>query len=405
MRLNIDSLNVNMNLGEIEAIYFMLKKEKEIARVHRQKIAKGSDGRWRTYVYANGKRKQVARSTKEGVIDYLYSFYFKKEEKTFENLFKEFLTYKKVFVSDNTIVKNEWCYRRYFEGTKLSSMAITDITTEDIGSFLVNGIKTFELSRRAYEELFWVTKSALRYARNKRYISENPIDFIEVKELFKYCKKKRVNPRDRIISDDEMASIMAIISKRQEKQPTHMAGYAVRLAALTGMRVGELAALRWDRVDFNARVILIDQAEVLSARKRTYYIEGTKNDKVRYIPITDEIEDLLLTVRAVEEQYGYLTDYVFSDSGGRVNKDTIGRYSSRVSKAAGCSNSKSIHAYRRTINSVMKENGVSTAMAASMLGHTEDVNDTNYTYDVTDMDQKRAALAAATKRNQSVISK
>lgn len=395
MRLNAETLNANMNLGEIEAIYFMLKKEKAVAQVHSQKIAKGSDGRWRTYVYKDGKRKQIAKSTKEGVIDYLYSFYFKEEEWAFRDLFKEFLEYKKVFVSDNTIVKNEWTYRRYFEDTKFEKLAVKSIATEDIAAFLVERIKTLELGRRAYEELFWMVKSAFKYARNKHYISENPMDFIEMRELVKYCKNKRVDPKDRIVSHDEMALITEAIRKRQIKQPTHMASYAVMLASLTGMRVGELAALRWDHIDFDTRVMVIDQAEVFDARNRTYHIEGTKNDKTRFVPVTDDIEELLLKVKAVEEQYGYLTDYVFSDRNGRVNKNVIGSYSSRMSKAVGCRNAKSIHSFRRTLNSVLKENGVSTTMAASMLGHTEEVNEAHYTYDVTDMEQKRAALEAA----------
>jgi integrase len=49
---------------------------------------------------------------------------------------------------------------------------------------------------------------------------------------------------------------------------------------------------------------------------------------------------------------------------------------------------KSIHAIRRTVNSNLKCNGVSTTVASSLLGHTERVNETNYTYDVSGMAEK-----------------
>ena len=53
---------------------------------------------------------------------------------------------------------------------------------------------------------------------------------------------------------------------------------------------------------------------------------------------------------------------------------------------------KSIHAIRRTFNSNLKCNGVSTTVASSLLGHTERVNEQNYTYDVTGMAEKIAVI-------------
>ncbi len=50
---------------------------------------------------------------------------------------------------------------------------------------------------------------------------------------------------------------------------------------------------------------------------------------------------------------------------------------------------RGIHALRRTLNSKMRCDGVSATVAASLLGHTEKVNQENYTYDITGMDYKR----------------
>lgn len=49
---------------------------------------------------------------------------------------------------------------------------------------------------------------------------------------------------------------------------------------------------------------------------------------------------------------------------------------------------KSIHALRRTLNSKMRCEGVSSIVASSILGHTEKVNNSNYTYDVSDNQYK-----------------
>ena len=53
---------------------------------------------------------------------------------------------------------------------------------------------------------------------------------------------------------------------------------------------------------------------------------------------------------------------------------------------------RGIHALRRTLNSKMRCDGVSATVAASLLGHTEKVNQENYTYDITGMDYKRKII-------------
>ena len=44
-----------------------------------------------------------------------------------------------------------------------------------------------------------------------------------------------------------------------------------------------------------------------------------------------------------------------------------------------------------------KCNGVSTTVVASLLGHTEEVNEQYYTYDITEMQDKRIMVGMVTK--------
>ena len=47
-----------------------------------------------------------------------------------------------------------------------------------------------------------------------------------------------------------------------------------------------------------------------------------------------------------------------------------------------------IHAFRRTVNSKMRCEGVSATVAAALLGHSPDVNEQYYTYDISDIKEK-----------------
>lgn len=58
---------------------------------------------------------------------------------------------------------------------------------------------------------------------------------------------------------------------------------------------------------------------------------------------------------------------------------------------------KEIHSYQKTINSKLRCNGVSAAVAASLLGHSVDVNEQYYTFDVTGIEQKQEIISRVNK--------
>lgn len=166
------------------------------------------------------------------------------------------------------------------------------------------------------------------------------------------------------------------------------------MLSLTGFRVGELAALRWDRIYDDH--IHIDLSEKYNRVKKEYYITSTKNGKERDYPLTPEIQVLLKRVYDVEKKYGYLSEYVFSNENGRIHARTISESARSASIYMGME-SKSIHTYRRTISSKLKCGGVPTVVVASLMGHTEEVNEHNYTYDVTDKKYKKEIIENITK--------
>ena len=63
---------------------------------------------------------------------------------------------------------------------------------------------------------------------------------------------------------------------------------------------------------------------------------------------------------------------------------------------------KSIHAHRRTVSSKLKCNGVPTTVAASLMGHTPEVNEHNYTYNVSDQLFKFEKVAEINRETKSI---
>ena len=112
-------------------------------------------------------------------------------------------------------------------------------------------------------------------------------------------------------------------------------------------------------------------------------------------PLTDDMARVLRKVKEFEFKNGWLGEYVFQDDRGRVYASRISDCAVNNTTTAEFHNKKSIHAVRRTLNSNMKCAGVSGTVAASLLGHTEKVNEENYTYDVSSMEEKSKFMECA----------
>jgi integrase len=134
-----------------------------------------------------------------------------------------------------------------------------------------------------------------------------------------------------------------------------------RFAAYTGMRLGELLALRWGDVDLNARRVIVHRA--VSAN-----IEGpTKSWQARALPLADPAASALARL-ADRGDYTSRDDYVFcSRLGRRLDPSAVRRRYKRARDAAGLRPLR-FHALRHAAGSlVAREAGAHFVQA--FLGH------------------------------------
>lgn len=59
---------------------------------------------------------------------------------------------------------------------------------------------------------------------------------------------------------------------------------------------------------------------------------------------------------------------------------------------------RGIHAFRKTFNSKLRCNGVSSIEAASLLGHSKEVNENYYTFDVSSLKEKADMVSKVIKK-------
>ena len=170
-----------------------------------------------------------------------------------------------------------------------------------------------------------------------------------------------------------------------------MPDYAIEMAMLTGMRVGELAALKWNCVDDDYIHIDYSEHRLDYKDKPSELIVGEpKNRKHRKIPLTNDM--YLLFGRIKSLSFTEKAEFVFSDKyGERHTAQEIGLAAIRRCREAGIEKG-TIHRIRRTVSSILNQK-LPQKVVAEMLGHTETVNEMYYNYSIAEISEKTNALS------------
>ena len=128
----------------------------------------------------------------------------------------------------------------------------------------------------------------------------------------------------------------------------------VVIAALTGMRRGELLNLRWSDVDLSRRVIQIQSNATFR----------TKRGKQRAIPMSDVVFNLM------SAKAGRVTgEYVFTKKGQKINDDHATKKLKKYVVDAKLPNGLHFHSLRHTFASWLVQDGVSLYEVQKLLGH------------------------------------
>lgn len=249
--------------------------------------------------------------------------------------------------------------------------------------------------------MFHILNNVMKKAKRDKVIKNNPCDYIDIETYKKRCKVSVFEASKRVLSKQDCNSLIQVITKDYSEKPNYIPSYSVELALLTGMRAGELAFLQWKHINLKDGFILVCGSEKYNQGRKEYWDDRTKTGKERRIPLTDEMREFFKRLKSIEMQCGYLTEYVFSNENGRIHRGTLCSCAMNKCNQAGTT-AKGLQTMRRTFNSQLKTDGVSTTVASAILGHCSEVNEKFYTYDVSDMDYKETVVGKINKKMFSI---
>ena len=228
------------------------------------------------------------------------------------------------------------------------SKRLVEITRKDIDDWILGLPSAHGISANTANKMLSLMKQMLRVAVNEGIIPSSPAE--TVSPLVEKEKRRGA------FTEDDVKRIFSI------EWSSDLAYTAAFLSAFTGMRLGEVRALRPSRI--HDGYILVD-----SSWSDTSGIKTTKSGKARVVPITKRIQTML---RKASE--GRADDELIFSSDGKVPFDDK-RFSCPLKETMGklgidfYGRNLSFHSFRHFFNTQIVAAGVSGEIVRNIVGH------------------------------------
>lgn len=289
-----------------------------------------------------------------------------------------------------SIDRRECTINKHIAEYPLGHMQVQSVKVADIDDHVTALIQARELSASSIEKVVDVLNAAYNWAIIRGDLEFNPVAPIKptlVKRIQKMRQKTAEDADVIVLSAEEAEAFEKEALKRnpQTGEYVYSAGLYGALLLYTGMRCGEMLALRWEDVDLKRGYLTIDKSRSMARNRgegdtRYVTVEGTtKNSKARKIKLMPEAEKILCALKA-NCKHTDDKDLIVTTKTGRPNTATnLEHRMAVIFKNAGLTEmTGALHIFRRTFATRLYERGVRVKEIAAYIGDLESTTERYY---------------------------
>ena len=341
-----------------------------------ENIYKRKDGRWearyKKETSVNGKIVYgylYARTYRE-VKGKLYHILSKKQEpaentadsELFSEIALEWLEHVQLQVKESTSNKYERILNKYIlpvYGQKRTEYITHDLIESECNRLLqYGGKKENGLSPKTVSDILSVLRSILKFAEKKNHKIVCDGKSIQIKHH---------NPQMRVFSIMEEKRLYRYLC--ENVTPCNV---GIMLCLFTGLRVGEVCALKWEDLSFTEHTLHVhhtlqrisNREQTESGKKTKIVLTSPKSEcSIRVIPLADDVEQLLLNYRSSASGY-VLTNDTFKF----IEPRTMQNHFKRALRECNIDEAN-FHTTRHTFATRCIELGFDVKSLSEILGH------------------------------------
>ncbi len=276
----------------------------------------------------------------------------------------------------------------------IGNYLIEQLTAPFIQSDLINKLKEDGYSYSTIHKVYVLLNECLQYAVDTDKLIKNPC------KLVKQPPKKMFERKEiRWLSEEEIDIFKKQATlKYKTGRERYIYGLPISLIIYTGLRCGELAALKWSDIDFENKKIYVKKNIVTvydyeTPNKKIRKVDlqtSTKTSEGRTIPLIKNAETILNNIKT---RYKTINrdDFIINNSNKMIAVDILSDAYTNIATAAGIKKPLGIHTLRHTFASLLIKKSVDIKIVSEILGH-KDVAFTYNTYVHILEEQKEQAM-------------
>lgn len=353
------------HIKNIGSVYFDNTKQVWVGQVENGKYA---NGRTKYKRFLNSSQDEVIYKMKEFKRESTGLSYSSSTTKIDSPLVSDFFdsfiqTIKKPKLKPASYTRNLCTWNNNIK-PYIGGYPITEVTTQTIQNEMINRMILNGLSYSTIHKAKTLANEGFRYAHRQGVISSNPCEFLELPK-----KSASTVKEIRFLNDCEINDFVKCSLDDSWKRTSFHNGYILVILIYTGLRAGEMIALKWQDVNLEDKFIRVkNNVAIVYDDDGRQVIEqvGTKTKKSRIVYLTTSALKFLSELYEIRKPNK--SDYLFLTNGKRDLSSLTSLYE-QTCKKANIYNPQGLHTLRHTFASLMIRKGVDIKIISEMLGH------------------------------------
>lgn len=310
----------------------------------------------------------------------------KKELKTVNDIADEWLESVKKHIKATTYDGYEYFVEGVLKkknGYDLGNMQIQQVSDVQIQKYI--DYLADSIAKSSIKKDKSLLHQVFKYAKKHGVISDNPMEDIKIPNDDNIVKKAKEYV---FISTEDWKKLEAE-ECRVWSNNKRMYGNNAKVVIFllhTGLRFGELTALKWKNVNLEEKdIFIVENSPIIKNRdinaRTKYKVDETttkRKSNERHIPLSNKAIEILEYFR---NKYPHeSSDHVFvAENGSLVDRSNVSRCLSGMLKAAKCEvQEASPHDLRHSFGSELIKNGIDIKVVSELMGH----KDVQTTYNI-----------------------
>ncbi|MFD2254684.1 tyrosine-type recombinase/integrase [Lactococcus formosensis subsp. bovis] len=337
-----------------------------------EKFFDKNQGKWRQTTITLNSKSRIAQSEARNRLSLKIEKILLKEEvqilqevPTVDEVFKEWREIRDEELKASSVHTETWAFIKFLK--KFGTQPISDVTGQEIQRFILDLslAPTTRVIRKTYYNLLF------EYAQKVGYIKNNPM--LQV-----------VLPKIRATSDDVRRKQNGFLDRKEMRLILNY-GYSLskyrrqtalfEFMFLTGLRIGELLALKWEDIDFEKMSLTVNHTLNLHG-----YVANARqllSPKTAHSYRTISLNKRCMEILELFSKDSYDKEFIFVSEKGRIyGRDELSTYFKRIcSKKLGSEGEERryhLHMLRHSHISLLVEMNVPIKVIMERVGHSNE---------------------------------